>query len=278
MTIGIIGLGLIGGSIAKDLSHQLMVNTIGVDANASHLTEASALDLCHRYMPLEDMLPNAEIIILATPVSVIESMLADLLDQLAPTQTLIDVGSTKAAICRSVRDHVKRDQYVAAHPLCGTEYSGPSAALNGLFAGKRNIVCEPELTDAKHLERSLALFTSLGLKTIYMDPEAHDRHLAYVSHLSHVTSFALGLTVLNIEKDEKQIFNLAGTGFASTARLAKSNPKTWADIFSKNNIHLVMALQEYIHILEQFKRSIQSTDHDYMQQLMTEANEISKFI
>lgn len=264
--------------MAKDLSNQLMVKTIGVDANDSHLAEAKALGLCHHYMPMEEMLTHADIILLATPVGVIERLLPELLDRLSTTQTLIDVGSTKAAICKSVRDHTRRGQYVAAHPLCGTEYSGPSAALSGLFAGKRNIICEAELVDTFHLDRSLALFKSLGLSTIMMDPESHDRHLAYVSHLSHVTSFALGLTVLNIEKDEKQIFNLAGTGFASTARLAKSSPKTWTDIFSKNNNHLITALQEYIHILEQFKESIQATDREHMQQLMAEANEISKFI
>jgi len=204
--------------------------------------------------------------------------LPQILDTVGPKTVVIDVGSTKSDICEVVKNHPNRGQFVAAHPLAGTEFSGPEAALKGLFADAKNIICEKEKSNATALETALQVFESMGMKTLFMSPEEHDRHLAYVSHLSHVTSFSLGLTVLDIEKDEKQIFNLASTGFRSTSRLAKSNPQTWKAIFGRNRKYLGEALEGYIKTLTEFKNAIQENDIDKMELMMKEANDIKRIL
>lgn len=220
MNITIVGLGLIGGSVALDLKSQMNVHVIGVDTNLSHQEAAMDLGLVHEVMDLDAAVLKSDIIILAVPVDIIELILPNLLDNISKKSVLIDLGSTKDAICKMIWHHKNRGRFVAAHPLAGTEFSGPKAALRGLFQNKKNIICESEKSDPDALALALRLFDSLGMKTSFMSAQDHDKHLAYVSHLSHVSSFMLGLTVLDIEKDEKQIFDLAGTGFASTVRLA----------------------------------------------------------
>ena len=278
MNIAVIGLGLIGGSMALDLNSQLKINVLGVDNNPDHAQTALRLRLVNEVVTLDEALSKADVLILATPVDTIEAMLPELLDRVQPSQVVIDVGSTKLDICSKVANHPNRLRFVAAHPLAGTEYSGPEAALKGLFAGKKNIICHQEQSHQEGIQLAKQLFNSLGMTTYFMTADEHDKHLAYVSHLSHVTSFTLGLTVLDIEKDEKQIFNLASTGFASTARLAKSNPDTWSAIFNKNGKHLVEALDQYIDKLEKFKNAIAHSDKDQMALLMKEANDIGRFI
>lgn len=278
MNVAVIGLGLIGGSMALDLNSQLKIHVVGVDSNRHHAETAIRLGLVNKVMSLEEAMSMADVLLLATPVDVIQSMLPGLLDQVGRDQWIIDVGSTKLDICSQVAKHPNRSRYIAAHPLAGTEYSGPEAAIRSLFSGKKNIICHQELSDPEGVHLAKQLFNSLGMTTYFMTADEHDKHLAYVSHLSHVTSFTLGLTVLDIEKDEKQIFNLASTGFASTARLAKSNPDTWSAIFNKNGKHLVEALDQYINKLEVFKKAIALSDKDQMETLMKEANEIGRFI
>jgi prephenate dehydrogenase len=278
LNITIVGLGLIGGSIAKDLSSQLNVNVIGVDLNQWHQKQALELGLVHQLMDLDQAIAISKIVIIAVPVDKIEILLPVVLSQIEDDVTVIDVGSTKAEICRIISNHPRRNRFVAAHPLAGTEFSGPTAALKGLFQGKKNIVCESEKTDGDALEISLKVFESLGLTTSFMSAEEHDKHLAYVSHLSHVSSFMLGLTVLDIEQDEKQIFELAGTGFASTVRLAKSNPKTWSAIFNKNKTYVLEALDSYISHLQQFRSYIAANEVDTTEQLMTRSNEIKRIL
>ena len=226
MKITVIGLGLIGGSIAKDLKSQLNVSVCGVDSSPEHISLAIELGLVHTVATLEDALNGADIVVISVPVDKIEVLLPSVLNKIGSYTTVIDMGSTKAQICSAVSNHIHRGRFVAAHPLAGTEFSGPAAAIKGLFQNKKNIICESEKSAPDALATALRLFESIGMVTTFMSPEEHDKHLAYVSHLSHVSSFMLGLTVLDIEKDEKQIFDLAGTGFASTVRLAKSNPKT----------------------------------------------------
>jgi prephenate dehydrogenase len=278
MNITVIGLGLIGGSIAKDLKSQLNVNVFGVDSSEEHCNMALKLGLIHEIKEYNEGIHLADIIVLAIPVDKIEHILPDILDKINPDTVVIDVGSTKSEICRSINHHPKRNRFIAAHPLAGTEFSGPSAAMKGMFHDRKNIICEKELSDPSALEVALRLFESLGLITTFMSSEEHDKHLAYVSHLSHVSSFMLGLTVLDIEKDEKQIFNLAGTGFASTVRLAKSNPKTWSAIFDKNRIYLLEALDSYIRHLEEFRKSLVNENKAKTEQLMTRSNEIKRIL
>lgn len=278
MKVGVVGLGLIGGSIARDLRAQINVNVYGVDRNEVHCKKAMELGLVHEIASIGDVTLDADVIIIATPVDVIELLLPQILDAIGPDTVVIDVGSTKSDICKIVKDHKNREQFVAAHPLAGTEFSGPEAALKGLFVEAKNIICERKQSSEKALETALKVFESMGMKTIFMTAEEHDRHLAYVSHLSHVTSFSLGLTVLEIEKDEKQIFNLASTGFRSTSRLAKSNPQTWKAIFGRNRKYLGEALDGYIKTLTEFRNAIGDNDEVKMEAMMSEANDIKRIL
>ena len=278
MKVAVVGLGLIGGSIARDLKAQINVTVYGVDSNSEHCRRAAELELVHDIASIGDVTLDSDVIIIATPVDIIEQLLPQVLDTIGPKTVVIDVGSTKSDICRIVSDHPNRNQFVAAHPLAGTEFSGPEAALKGLFADAKNIICEREKSNPKALNTALQVFESMGMHSLFMSPEEHDRHLAYVSHLSHVTSFSLGLTVLDIEKDEKQIFNLASTGFRSTSRLAKSNPQTWKAIFGRNRKYLGEALEGYINTLTEFKNAIQANDIDKMEDMMKEANDIKRIL
>lgn len=278
MKVGVIGLGLIGGSIAKDIKVQINVEVIGIDSNSEHCAKALNLGLVDRIDTFENVAQSADVIILATPVNVIERALPEVLSKIAKETVIIDVGSTKSGICNAVSNHPNRGNFVAAHPLAGTEYSGPEAALKGLFQDAKNIICEREKSSENSLKVALQVFGSLGMNTVFMSAEEHDRHLAYVSHLSHVTSFSLGLTVLEIEKDEKQIFNLASTGFRSTSRLAKSNPQTWAAIFGKNRKYINEALDSYILTLQKFRNALEQNDDATMKKLMTDANDIKRIL
>ncbi len=278
MKIAVVGLGLIGGSIAKDLKAQINIDVTGVDNSAAHCEAALDLGLVHRISSIGEVALDLDVIILATPVDVIESLLPQILSVVREDAVVIDVGSTKSDICNAIADHPNRSQYVAAHPLAGTEFSGPEAAFKGLFNNAKNIICDKEKSSDFALEMALQIFESIGMTTNFMSAEEHDRHLAYVSHLSHVTSFSLGLTVLDIEKDEKQIFNLASTGFKSTSRLAKSNPNTWAAIFGKNRKYVGEALEGYIKTLTKFKTAIESDDQEGMVKLMSDANDIKRVL
>ena len=278
INISIIGLGLIGGSIAKDLITQLNINVIGVDANASHCELAQKLNLVNEVQPLSSAIAQSDIIILAIPVDAIEDLLPSVLDQINDNQTVIDVGSTKTAICSKVNEHKNRQRFVAAHPLAGTEYSGPTAAITGLFRDKKCIICDREQSSTDAVEMTAKLFNSIGMEIYYQSSVSHDKHLAYVSHLSHITSFTLSLTVQDIMKDESQILNLASTGFASTVRLAKSSPQTWQPIFSKNKAHLSLAIDEYIKHLEGFKQAIETDNESMSEELMVQANKIKTLL
>jgi len=277
-TIAIIGIGLIGGSMAKDLKSQLNVQVLGVDTNPENAALATKMELVDKMVSYAQAVQQAQVIILSFPVHLIEKQLPQILNDIPEGTVVIDVGSTKEEICSSVADHPKRGQYVAAHPLAGTEYSGPSAALSGLFRNKNNIICDKEKSDEQALKLALSLFSSLGMKTIFLDSHAHDKHLAYVSHLSHISSFTLSLTVLDIEKDESQIFNLASTGFQSTARLAKSSPDTWSPILEKNSQHLIEAIDKYNSYLMAFRTALIEKDKTKLKELMSSANDIKRVL
>lgn len=275
----IIGTGLIGGSIALDLRKSgICRRLVGVERSPDFAEQAVRLGLVDEVQEFADALDEANLVILATPVSTIASMLPKVLDAITDHAVVVDAGSTKREICKAVSAHPRRDRFVAAHPIAGTENSGPSAALDGLFKGKTNIVCEKDRSNPDAIRAALHLFDVLGLKTVFMESEEHDRHVAYVSHLSHVSSFLLGRTVLDIEKDEKNIFALAGSGFASTVRLAKSSPDMWAPIFSQNAEYLSQAIQEYIMHLQRFHYHLVKHDHEALLRTMSEANDIRRVL
>jgi len=278
MKATIIGLGLIGGSIALDLKKAgLVTHVAGIDQNDAHTTEALKRGLVDEIVQ-PDAVKNADLIVLAIPVSALVKLLPGILDVVPGHTVVIDAGSTKSQICKAVANHPKRQQFVAAHPIAGTENSGPSAAFSGLFKNKTNIICERERSSPEALEVALKVFEALGMNTIFMDPEEHDRHVAYVSHLSHVSSFLLGQTVLDIERDEKNIFDLAGSGFASTVRLAKSSPDMWAPIFEQNAEYLSQALLEYIMHLQKFQYYLMKRDAKELHKIMSEANRIREIL
>ncbi|ARV11420.1 prephenate dehydrogenase [Gilvibacter sp. SZ-19] len=274
----IIGLGLIGGSLAIDLRRLYpKVLLLGIDNNADHLEQAQDLGLVDSEATQND-LAKADLVVLAIPVHATASTLSTVLDQVGDQTLVIDMGSTKAVICEAVAKHPKRRNYLAMHPIAGTEYSGPRAAISGLFDGKTNIICEVEKTSLTLQEKGQELCRQLGMRIRYMDPKAHDKHLAYVSHLSHVSSFMLGKTVMDIEQNERDIFDLAGSGFESTVRLAKSSPNMWAPIFSVNREHLLDSLNAYIANLEAFKQLVEKNDEPTMHKEMTAINSIKHIL
>ncbi len=279
MNTVIIGLGLIGGSIAIDLRKRgIATSLIGVDENPNHSKEALKLGIVDETKSLEDAMVHADLVIVAIPVTAITKLIPEILNLISVETTVIDTGSTKASICKSVNGHQNRSQFVAAHPIAGTENSGPGSAFSGLFRNKTMIVCERELSSEKSLSTADKVFAALEVNPIYMEPVEHDKHVAYVSHLSHVSSFLLGQTVMDIERDEKNIFALAGSGFASTVRLAKSSPDMWAPIFEQNVEYLSQALLEYIMHLQRFHYHLMKKDSGEIHRIMTEANEIRRVL
>lgn len=279
MVVSIIGIGLIGGSMALSLKAKgFAKKVIGVDINKQHQKAARLIGLVDTILNLEEAVPRSDMVIIATPVNDAPEVLSRVLKQAGPEVTVLDVGSTKSNICLEALKHPNRGQFVATHPIAGTENTGPSAANHGLFDNKINIICEKEKSSRKALARVEALYDCLNMKSIYMDSGEHDKHIAYVSHISHISSFTLGLTVLDIEKDEKNIFNMAGSGFASTVRLAKSSPAMWAPIFEQNAKNVSDALGNYIDKLTFFKQMIDEGNIGEIYQLMDSANRIKKVL
>ncbi len=278
MNIHVIGIGLIGGSMALDIKSLHPNATIyGIDNNESHLAEAIALGVIEQAATFED-LAESDFVIVSVPVDVALTVLPKVLDAIGENTIVFDVGSTKIPICETVVNHPKRRHFIAAHPIAGTEFSGPSAAIKGLFEGKTNIICEVEKTTFKLQEKALDLFKSMGMRIRYMDPKSHDKHIAYVSHLSHISSFMLGKTVINKEKDEQDIFDMAGSGFESTVRLAKSSPAMWTPIFKQNKKQVVKTLEEYISNLTKFKELLENEDYEAIYNEMQSVNKIKEIL
>ena len=278
MNIFIIGIGLIGGSMSLDIQNQFPDVTIyGIDSNESHLNEALEIGVIHKKAIFSD-LELADIVIVSIPVDVQLNVIPKVLDVINANALVIDVGSTKVQICDMVKNHPKRRNFLATHPIAGTEFSGPKAAIHNLFQGKTNIICEVEKTAFKLQERALDIFSKLGMRIRYMDSESHDKHIAYVSHLSHISSFMLGKTVIEKERDERDIFDLAGSGFASTVRLAKSSPAMWTPIFQQNKENVIETLEEYITNLQQFKELLQKDNYTEIFKEMESTNYIKQIL
>jgi prephenate dehydrogenase len=274
----VIGIGLIGGSMVLDIKSLHPDATIyGIDTNESHLAEAITLGVIDKVATFED-LAEADYVIVSVPVDVALAVLPKVLDAIEENTIVFDVGSTKIPICDAVANHPNRRHFIAAHPIAGTEFSGPSAAVKGLFQGKTNIICEVEKTTFKLQEKALDLFKSMGMRIRYMDPKSHDQHIAYVSHLSHISSFMLGKTVIDKEKDEQDIFDMAGSGFESTVRLAKSSPAMWTPIFKQNRKQVVKTLEEYISNLSNFKKLLENEDYDAIFNEMQSVNKIKAIL
>jgi prephenate dehydrogenase len=278
MNIAVIGLGLMGGSFALDIKSVYSNSKIfGIDNSDSNLKEALALDLIDQIITYDDLI-KMDIVLVSIPVNYSLIVIPKVLEKINENTLVFDVGSTKEAICQILENHPKRANFLAAHPMAGTEFSGPKAAHKGLYISKTNILCEFEKTDHKLREFALEIFDNLNMKIIYMDPKPHDVHVAYVSHLSHISSFMLGKTVIEKEKNEKNIFDLAGSGFESTVRLAKSLPETWTPIFLQNKNNLVLAIDEYISNLNALKKIIENNDSNKLSSILNDTNRIKEIL
>lgn len=295
MTVGIVGLGLIGGSMAIDLRRRGFASEIlGVEAEPVNASAALNIGLADEIVDLEQCIDRSDIVVLSVPVGTAVKMLPMVLDRFAETlpesdpadvssgarckKIVIDVCSTKASLVEAVRNHPARRRYVATHPMAGTEYSGPWAAQPGLFDGRACIICNGDDSDKDAVEAIEALYDCLNMRLTSMDASAHDVHTAYVSHISHITSFALALTVLDKEKDEKHIFDLASGGFSSTVRLAKSNADMWIPILSQNRDNVLKVMDTYIEKMNEFRDAISSGDEKRIRELIGEANRIKRIL
>jgi len=278
MTVTVIGIGLIGGSFALAVKDRGLAKTvIGVESNKEHQTKAMSLRLVDKITELEEAVKESDLVFLAVPVDAAIKLLPSILD-IVDQQVVMDAGSTKEGIIEAIKNHPKRGRFVASHPMWGTEYSGPEAAVHGAFEGKATVISNKEESDKDALELVENIYRQLGMHLVYMNAHAHDVHVAYVSHISHITSFALANTVLEKEREEDAIFELASGGFESTVRLAKSNPITWASIFMQNRENVLDVLNEHISQLRKFKACLEKENHEYLEELMVNANKIKRII
>ncbi len=278
MRIAIIGLGLLGGSLGLAFRENDTHEVFGIDTNLEHTHLAKKLGLVDDIVTFS-AINTMDVVVLAVPVDKLPMLAIKVLDVIGENTLVFDVGSTKEAICDAVRNHPKRANFVAMHPIAGTEFSGPKAAFSNLFTGKVNIICEQECSATVQLMKLALLMKPLDMRTTYIEAASqHDKHIAYVSHLSHISSFMLGKTVLEIEKNEKNIFDMAGSGFESTVRLAKSSPATWTPIFIQNKKHILTALDEYITNLQLFKANIAADNAKELKTIMKTTNHIKTIL
>jgi len=276
--VTVIGIGLIGGSMALTLKEKKFAShIIGVDANEANQKRALELGLVDEIMPLEGAIKAADLVIVAIPVNAADKLLPAILD-LVDKQVVMDVGSTKSDIVGAVDGHPKRRRFVASHPMWGTEYSGPDAAIRGAFVNKATIICNRNDSDEDAVAMVEELYNCLGMRLLYMDALSHDLHAAYVSHISHITSFALANTVLEKEREEDAIFEMASAGFESTVRLAKSNPAMWVPIFMQNRENVLDVLNEHITQLRKFKSCLEKENYEYLKELIDHANGIKRIL
>ena len=278
MNVGIIGLGLIGGSLALKIK-EIDTNTViyGLDKDMDSMSYSLSKGIIDKKLDIKSI-DNLKYIFIAIPVDAIKSEIESILNKISNDTLVIDLGSTKYEICKRVVDHANRKNFLAAHPIAGTEFSGPSAATNNLFDNKVLILCETEKTDQHLLLDALKIFDLMNMKIINMDSIEHDKHIAYVSHLSHISSFMLGKTVMNKEEDQDTIYDMAGSGFESTVRLAKSSPETWASIFVENKNNIVESLNEYISNINNFKILIEKGDKENLSAEMKKINGIKEIL
>ena len=275
----IVGIGLIGGSFALALKDKgIAKHIIGVSRTKEAAQKALDLGLIDEVLPLDEAVKKSDLIYVAIPVDATIPVMEQIMNLVNDKQIVVDAGSTKHVLCAALENHVNRKRFVATHPMWGTEYSGPEAAVHNAFAGRACVICEKEKSDATAVATVENIYKALGMHIIYMEAAAHDVHAAYISHISHITSFALANTVLEKEKEEDAIFELAAGGFESTVRLAKSNPAMWAPIFMQNRENVLDVLNEHISQLRKFKSALEKENMDYLWELMENANKIKRII
>lgn len=278
-TISVIGLGLIGGSFALALNKVgVAEKIIGVDQNKEHQKQALELGIVDEIVSLDDAIKQSDLIVIAVPINIIQTILPEILDKIDDKTIVMDMGSTKAGICTKINNHPKRQQFVATHPIAGTENSGPNAAFAELFLNKVAILCDVEKSHKEAVKKIKKIYQSLWMNVKTMTSKAHDAHIAYVSHLSHITSFALGQTVLEEEKNEEAIFDMAGSGFESTVRLAKSSPNMWTPIFIQNKDNLLNAIDAYQDQISKIRKMIAEENSEEIHRYLENTNDIRRIL
>jgi len=278
-TVTIVGVGLISGSFSLALKERgLVKHVIGVSRTKASSDKAIELGLVDEMLPLEEAVRKADLIYVAIPVDTTLPIMQTIMDLITDKQIVTDAGSTKGALCNALSGHPMRSRFVASHPMWGTEFSGPEAAVRNAFIGRTCVICEGEKSDVDALEAVEEMYRQIGMHLIYMDADAHDMHVAYISHISHITSFALANTVLEKEKEEDTIFEMASSGFESTVRLAKSNPAMWVPIFMQNRENILDVLNEHITQLKKFKSCLEKENSDYLMELIMGANDIKRIL
>ena len=277
--VTIIGVGLIGGSFALALKEKKIAkHIIGVDFNANNIEKALKLGLIDEALSLEDAVKKSDLIYVAIPVDAIIVIMEKIMPLLNEKQILADAGSTKFALCNMVKHYPMNARFVATHPMWGTEHSGPEAAVSNAFEGKACVICDKENSANDAVETIENIYKAIGMHLVYMESKAHDLHAAYISHISHITSFALANTVLAKEREDDAIFELASGGFESTVRLAKSNPAMWVPIFKQNKENVLDVLNEHIMQLKKFKSCLEKENYEYLLELIEDANKIRRII
>jgi prephenate dehydrogenase len=277
--VTIVGVGLISGSFSLALKdHKLAGKVIGVSRTGASAQRALELGIIDEVLPLEEAVAQSDLIYVAIPVDATIPVMKTIMDRITADQIVADAGSTKQALCEALADHPMRSRFVATHPMWGTEYSGPEAAVHDAFRGRSCVICEKDKSAPDAVATMEEIYRMLGMNLVYMDAESHDVHAAYVSHISHITSFALANTVLEKEKEEDAIFELAGGGFESTVRLAKSSPSMWAPIFMQNRENVLDVLNEHITQLRKFKSCLEKENYEYLKELMENANKIRRIL
>ncbi|HEY4149151.1 MAG TPA: prephenate dehydrogenase [Chitinophagaceae bacterium] len=278
-TVTIVGVGLISGSFSLALKDKgLVKKVIGVSRSEASAKKALELGLIDEALPLKEAVLQSDLIYVAIPVDATLPVMQTIMDLITDKQIVADAGSTKHALCSMLADHPMRGRFVATHPMWGTEYSGPEAAVHDAFAGRACVICEKEKSGKDAVETMEQLYRTIGMHLVYMNADSHDMHAAYVSHIAHITSFALANTVLEKEKEEDAIFELAGGGFESTVRLAKSSPAMWVPVFMQNREHVLDVLNEHITQLRKFKACLEKENVEYLQELIESANKIKRII
>ncbi len=277
--VTIVGVGLISGSFALALKEKgFAKKIIGVSRTKTSLDKAKELGIIDEGLPLEDAVQQSDFIYVAIPVDATIPVMQQIMDMVSEKQIVADAGSTKHALCKALSTHPMRNRFVATHPMWGTEFSGPEAAVRGAFSGNACVICEKQKSDSAALTLVEDIYKELGMHIIYMNAEDHDMHAAYVSHISHITSFALANTVLEKEKEEDAIFELASAGFESTVRLAKSNAAMWVPVFQQNKENVLDVLNEHISQLRKFKSCLEKENYEYLNELIINANKIKKVL
>jgi prephenate dehydrogenase len=278
-TVTIVGVGLISGSFSLALKDRKLVKkVIGVSRTEASAKRALELGLIDEVLPLKEAVQQSDLIYVAIPVDATIPVMLEVMDLVNEHQIVADAGSTKHALCDALKDHPMRNRFVATHPMWGTEYSGPESAVRDAFTGRACVICEKEKSEPQAVALIEDIYRQLGMHIIYMDADSHDMHTAYVSHISHITSFALANTVLEKEREENTIFELAGGGFESTVRLAKSNPAMWVPIFKQNRDNVLDVLNEHISQLRKFKACLEKENYAYLLELIENANKIRRIL